>query len=106
MASESTLRTCRKGHQYYKGSDCPTCPICEEEKKPKTGFLIIISAPARRALENAGITTLEKLSQYSETELLAMHGIGPSTIPKLQNALQSTGLTFKKVNNLSKTNHQ
>ena len=81
--SEPTLRTCPKGHQYYKSSDCPTCPICEEERKPKTGLLVTLSAPARRALENKGITTEEQLSEFTEKQILALHGMGPSTIPKL-----------------------
>ena len=42
-----TLRTCDKGHQYYKSSDCPSCPICEQERKPDSGFLARLSAPAK-----------------------------------------------------------
>jgi len=44
-----TLKTCPKGHKFYKSSDCPACPICEEERKPKVGFLALNAAPARRA---------------------------------------------------------
>jgi DNA-directed RNA polymerase alpha subunit len=89
------LRTCPKGHQYYKSSDCPVCPICEAEKKPKTGFLSTLGAPARRALENKGIKTEKQLSQYSEKEILSLHGMGKSTIPKLKDALESAGLKFR-----------
>jgi hypothetical protein len=92
------LRTCKNGHQYYKSTDCPTCPICERERKPASGFLSLISAPARRALENEGITELEKLSKYSESEILKLHGMGPSTIPKLRNSLEAEGLTFRNDN--------
>ncbi len=60
MATEKTLRTCEKGHEYYKSSDCPTCPTCENERAPKEGFLALLSAPARRALEHHGIYTVEK----------------------------------------------
>ncbi len=67
---KATLRTCKNGHNYYKSSDCPTCPICEKDKRPKDGFLSLVSAPARRALENNGITNLKKLSKYTEQELL------------------------------------
>jgi hypothetical protein len=73
----SNLRTCKSGHQYYKSSDCPTCPVCEEGRKPKEGFLSLLVAPARRALENEGITSLKKLSNYSEAEVLSFHGMGP-----------------------------
>lgn len=90
-----TLRTCKKGHQYYKSSDCPTCPICEEERKPNEGFMILISAPARRALENAGIKTLKQLSKFSEKEISKLHGMGPNAVGKLQTALKEMGLRFK-----------
>ena len=90
-----TLRTCPKGHQFYKSSDCPTCPICEEERKPKDGFLSLLYAPARRALEHNNILTLAELSKYSEKDILKFHGLGKSSIPILKQALHEKGLTFK-----------
>jgi len=92
----TTLKTCPKGHKFYKSSDCPVCPICEEERKPKYSFLALLGAPARRALENEGITSLEKLSAYSEKEILSLHGMGKSSLPKLNDALNRAGLAFKK----------
>lgn len=94
----SEQKVCSKGHKYYKSSDCPVCPICEAERKPKDGFLSIISNPARRALEREGIKTLNKLSKYSEKDILQLHGIGPSAIPKLKEELRKIGLTFKNEN--------
>ena len=102
MEKKKTLRTCTNGHQYYKSSDCPTCPICEEERKPQDHFLSLLVAPARRALENKGITTLEQLSAYTEKEILDLHGMGKSTIPKLQKLLSEKNLRFKGASN----NHQ
>lgn len=93
---KKSLRTCKKGHKYYKSSDCPTCPECEKEKKPKDGFLALVSAPARRALENNGIHTLHQLSKYHETEILTFHGMGKSSIPKLRKALTDEGFDFRK----------
>ncbi|MBK6731351.1 MAG: hypothetical protein IPG60_10440 [Bacteroidetes bacterium] len=95
METKKILKTCKKGHQFYKSSDCPTCPICEEERKPKDNFLSLLGAPARRALENNGISTLEKLSKYGEKEILNFHGIGKSTLPKLQKLLTDKNLSFK-----------
>lgn len=89
------LKICERGHQFYKISDCPTCPQCERERKPKEGFLSLLSAPARRALENNGITTIEELSKLTEKEVLKFHGIGKSSIPKLKQALKECQLTFK-----------
>ena len=92
----TTLKTCPKGHKFYKSSDCPVCPICEEERKPEDSFLALLGAPARRALENEGITSLEKLSAYSEKEILSLHGMGKSSLPKLNDALAKERLAFKK----------
>ncbi|MFN8295325.1 MAG: RNA polymerase alpha subunit C-terminal domain-containing protein [Chitinophagales bacterium] len=91
---KGTLRVCEKGHKYYKSSDCPTCPTCELKRKPANGFLSIVSSPARRALENAQITTLSDLSKHSEKEILKMHGIGKKSIPKLREALEKDNLNF------------
>lgn len=93
--SENNLRTCPKGHTYYKSSDCPTCPTCEQERKPESGFLSVLSAPARRALENNGITTVEQLSKYTEKEIIKFHGMGPASLPKLRAALEENGLSFR-----------
>lgn len=96
MNSKATLRTCKKGHQFYKSSDCPTCPICEKALKPKDSFLSLLSAPARRAMEQHGILTVRKLASYSEKEILALHGIGPASIPTLKKSLSDEGLSLKK----------
>ena len=94
--SEKNLRICNKGHKYYKSSDCPTCPTCENERKPENGFLSVLSAPARRALENNGVTTLQQLSRYSEKEILQFHGMGPASLPKLRSSLKENGLSFRE----------
>lgn len=90
------LKTCSKGHQFYKSSDCPTCPVCEEERKPADGFLSLLSAPARRALEGAGLTTLKKVSKRSEAEIAKLHGMGPKGVSILKKSLQAAGLSFAK----------
>jgi predicted RecB family nuclease len=95
MAPNGTLKTCDKGHQFYKSSDCPTSPVCEEERKPKNNFLAFIGAPARRALERENFNTLEDLAKCTEKEIIKLHGIGPSTIPKFKKALNDNGLSFK-----------
>ena len=96
MVRAKTWRTCSNGHRYIKSSDCPVCPVCEAERKPAVGFLSALAAPARRALENAGIDTLIKLSKFRESDILNLHGIGPSAIPKLRPALKAKNLDFKK----------
>jgi len=95
MITSKTLKTCDKGHQFYKSSDCPSCPTCEKERKPDSGFLSLLGAPARRALENNGMTTLKQLSKFTEKEILQLHGMGPASLPKLRAVLEDEGLSFK-----------
>jgi DNA-directed RNA polymerase alpha subunit len=64
------------------------------ENKPESSFLTLLSAPARSALEHAGITTLTELSQHREREILALHGVGPKSLPVLRQALQDAGMSF------------
>lgn len=95
-AKKKSLRVCKNGHQYYKSSNCPICPLCETNLAKQSQFLKLLVAPARRAIENKGIKTLRQLSQYSEKEILQLHGIGKSSIPTLKAALASKKLRFKK----------
>ena len=94
--SEGNVRTCENGHTFEKTSMCPTCPICEAERAPETGFLSTLSAPARGALKQEGIETVRKLSQHSEAEILDLHGVGPASLPALHEALEEQGLDFKE----------
>lgn len=55
-----------------------------------------ISNPAKRALLNSGIRTVADLSKKTMEEVKELHGIGPSAIPVLKQALRRKGLTFKK----------
>jgi predicted RecB family nuclease len=93
---KGSRRECTNGHVYYKSSDCPVCPVCEKDRKPDADFLSVLAAPARRALENAGIKTLKQLAKFSEKEILALHGMGPGSIPKLKAELKKKRLTFRK----------
>lgn len=51
-----------------------------------------IGSPATRALEAAGVTTLEAVSGWSRKDLLALHGVGPRAIRLLDAALEEAGL--------------
>lgn len=93
MRRARTTRTCEYGHAYQKSSDCPVCPQCEKLKS-KGIFHLILPAPACRALEHAGITGLESLAMYTESQILSLHGMGPSSIPKLRKALSEARLSF------------
>jgi len=53
-----------------------------------------LSAPAQRALAGAGITSVEKLSEFSEAQIMKLHGIGKTAIPILKAAMAGYGLHF------------
>ncbi len=95
MPAIRKLKTCSKGHTFYKSSDCPTCPICESERKPTGSFLALLAAPARRALERENIRSLKDLSSFSEEKILSLHGMGKSSLTKLRGLLAKEGLTFR-----------
>lgn len=54
-----------------------------------------IGAPALRALTAAGLTSLDLLVTMRESELLAMHGLGPKAVRILRDAMHLRGLSFK-----------
>jgi predicted flap endonuclease-1-like 5' DNA nuclease len=53
-----------------------------------------ISGPANRALDHAGITTLEQLATWTERDVAALHGMGPKGVRMLRAALAELGLSF------------
>jgi DNA-directed RNA polymerase alpha subunit len=73
----------------------PNKPNAQNES-PDNQFHVRLAKPAIRALNNAGIKTLEQLTHFRESEIADLHGIGPNAINQLQLALSSRGLTFKK----------
>ena len=50
---------------------------------------------APRELQRAGIDSLAKVSEHSEKELLAIHGVGPKSIRILRAALADRGLALR-----------
>ena len=90
----SEIRICEFGHSFSKSSACPVCPVCEQNKK-RGSFFEGLSAPACRALENAGISSLTDLSVFTEKEVLKFHGVGKSAIRLLKEKLNKAGYAFK-----------
>jgi len=60
------------------------------------GDLPKIGAPATRALEAAGYTTLKQLTRVTEAEIAQLHGMGPKALGILREALKAEGLSFKQ----------
>jgi DNA-directed RNA polymerase alpha subunit len=55
-----------------------------------------LAKPAQRALANAGIKTLEQLSQLTEAEFMKLHGIGKNALQTLKAVMDENGLSFAK----------
>ncbi len=87
---------CYRGHKYYKTKECPACPQCVIDRVAKKNFLSSLPAPARRSLENAGIRTPRMLSLKRKSELLALHGVSKTVIPKLKRILNRYDLEFRE----------
>ena len=66
------------------------------DKAPAGGLPDGIGKPATRALEEAGITTLEQVASKTEEELLALKGIGPKAVEALADALADANLSLEK----------
>lgn len=54
-----------------------------------------VGQPALRALAARRLVTMEQLTTVTETELLAMHGMGPKAVRILRDAMQLRGLSLR-----------
>jgi large subunit ribosomal protein L21 len=55
-----------------------------------------LDKPVTEALEGAGLTTLAKVAEKTEDEILELKGIGPKAAETLAEALAAEGLSFKQ----------
>lgn len=62
---------------------------------PGTALPRNIGRPATAALELAGYRRLEHLDGESSQALLRLHGVGPTAISRLREALAATGRSFR-----------
>ncbi|MCF8555167.1 MAG: hypothetical protein K9F93_03595 [Candidatus Nanopelagicales bacterium] len=53
-----------------------------------------LGAPARRALVNAKILKVSDLGKFTRVQVESLHGMGPSSMPKLDKAMKSAGVKF------------
>lgn len=89
-------KVCPEGHVFFKTPGCSTCPRCEAARRPKEGFMAGLAAPARRALEGAGLDTLASLAKKTEAQVLELHGMGPNAMSRLRATLRKEGLRFRE----------
>lgn len=63
--------------------------------KSETNLPPKLAKPAQRALASAGISTIEQLTNWTEIDLMKLHGMGPKAMVQLQAALEEKGISFK-----------
>lgn len=54
-----------------------------------------IGRPATGALAERGVTTLEEVTAFTRSELLALHGVGPKAVRILEEELDRHGLALR-----------
>lgn len=55
-----------------------------------------LAAPARRALAGASVIHLSDLARMTETDVMALHGMGPNAMTTLKTAMKAKKLVFAK----------
>ena len=53
-----------------------------------------LARPALRALASAGVSCLDQLTGFHESEIQKLHGIGPNALKILTLAMAERGVTF------------
>ncbi|MEV4126481.1 DNA-binding protein [Nocardia sp. NPDC049707] len=61
---------------------------------PGTDLPAELGKPAERALAAAGIQRLADLTAWTERDLAALHGVGPTAIAELRTALAERDQSF------------
>ncbi|GAB3297310.1 hypothetical protein EK0264_15895 [Epidermidibacterium keratini] len=69
-------------------------PRTDREAAPDGTPLPRIGAPATRALRAQGVWTLEQVRSWRESDLAALHGVGPVAVRTLRETLAERGWSF------------
>jgi hypothetical protein len=62
-----------------------------QDDRTEPAFPKGIAKPALRALASVGISRLEQTTRFTESRLLALHGMGPKAIGIIKTALRAQG---------------
>ena len=73
----------------------PMPPRTDATHPNRAAFPAGLSGPALRALAVAGVRSLDDLAAWSESELLALHGMGAKGVRTLGDALRASGRAFR-----------
>jgi hypothetical protein len=86
IANEGLIRHRLKGRRVSKQSI----------QQPESAFPKGIAKPALRALAAAGVSRIDQLAKFTESELRAMHGMGPKAIGIIKAELRKQGKALGK----------
>lgn len=67
----------------------------EQPKTSSNELPIKLSAPAKRALEAAGINILTDFAKFTEAEIAELHGIGKNALTAIKEVLKEKAIPFK-----------
>lgn len=70
-------------------------PPTESTHPNRSSFPAGMSGPALRALNVAGVRSMDDLMRWTEGDLAALHGMGPKGIRTLRDALTASGRDFR-----------
>jgi len=73
---------------------CEKPKIAAFDYSPLADCFLMLAKPVQRALVNNGILTTADLAKWRLADLAKLHGIGPSSFPRLEAILAAEGLTF------------
>ena len=60
------------------------------------GFPTGLAKPALRALQREGLESLKDLAKRTESDIAALHGMGPKALAMLRTGLAAHGLRYKR----------
>ena len=64
--------------------------------KVESAFPKGVGNPALRAIASVGVRRLDQATRFSETELLALHGMGPKALGIIMAALRAQGKSLAR----------
>ncbi len=65
-------------------------------EQPESALPKGIGKPATRALAAVGVTSLDQVTRFTESQLLALHGVGPKAVGILKDALRAQSKSLAK----------
>jgi hypothetical protein len=92
--SDPTKTAQRKQTKKSRMQKCDQSLINQFDYSPLSPSFSKLAKPSQRGLLNNGIRTPAGLARRTVEEVTALHGVGPSAMPILREALWKNGMSF------------